>query len=149
MRQWISGLLAVLVGFGVLFVAGCENETQNKALWGTAIGAGVGQLVGGDTKATMIGAGIGAGTGAAIGHSQDKKAEQQRQAQQTQYPSQQTSYSAPPADANVVTVWVTNSNGSKTPVKLTRTANGGYVGPKGEQYDTMPTAEQLKAAYGF
>ena len=147
MRQWMTGLLVALVGFGVLFVAGCENETQNKALWGTAIGAGIGQLAGGDTKATLIGAGVGAGVGAAVGHSEDKKAEQQRQTQQPQYTTQYAT--TPPADANVVTVWITNSNGSKTPVKLTRTANGGYVGPKGELYDTMPTAEQLHTAYGF
>lgn len=146
MRQWTAALLIVLIGFGALLVSGCENETQNKALWGTAIGAGVGQLVGGDTKATMIGAGIGAGTGAAIGHSQDKKAEQKQQ-QQTQAAQQQAEIQR--ADANVVTVWVTNSNGSKTAVKLTRTATGGYIGPKGELYDTMPTADQLKTAYGF
>lgn len=146
MRQWITGLLVISIGFGAFLLGGCENETQNKALWGTAIGAGVGQLVGGDTKATMIGAGIGAGTGAAIGHSQDKKKEQQQQ-QQTQAAQQQAQIQR--ADANVVTIWVTNSNGSKTPVKLTRTATGGYIGPKGELYDTMPTAEQLLSVYGF
>ncbi len=141
MRQWITAILIVSVGFGLLGVSGCESEAQNKALWGTAIGAGIGQLAGGDTKATMIGAGIGAGAGYAIGHHQDKKAEgQQATSGQTQYPR---------ADANVVTVWITNSNGSKTPVKLTRTASGHYIGPKGEQYDTLPTGEQLKPAYGF
>lgn len=144
MRQWITGLFVISIGFGVFLLSGCENETQNKALWGTAIGAGVGQLVGGDTKATLIGAGIGAGAGAAIGHSQDKKSEQQRQQQVAPQQVQ-----AQRADANVVTIWVTNSNGSKTPVKLTRTATGGYIGPKGEVYDTMPTAEQLLSVYGF
>ena len=141
MRQTIA-TFGVLLAIGILLpVAGCESEAQNKALWGTAIGAGVGQLVGGDTKATMIGAGIGAGAGYAIGHTEDKKAE--RQAPPPAYAA------SAPADANVVTVWVTNSNGSKTAVKLTRTADGGYIGPKGERYDTMPTAEQLSAAYGF
>lgn len=142
MRQWITAIVIVTVGCGMLLVTGCETEAQNKALWGTAIGAGIGQLAGGDTKATMIGAGIGASAGYAIGHHQDKQAEQQQAAApaQTRYPQ---------ADANVVTVWLTNSNGSKTPVKLTRTASGSYIGPKGEQYDMLPTAEQLKSAYGF
>ena len=47
-----------------------------------------------------------------------------------------------------VTVWITNSNGSKTTVQLTR-HNGWYVGPRGEYYDQMPTNEQLRLAYGF
>lgn len=143
MKQGFSGLLILTVGCGFLMISGCENETQNKAAWGAAIGAGVGQLVGGDTKGTLIGAGIGAGVGAAVGHSEDQKAKQQQYSQ----PGTQSSYQ--PADANVVTVWVTNSNGSKTPVKLTRRADGGYTGPKGEVYDLLPTVEQLKAAYGF
>jgi hypothetical protein len=33
------------------------------------------------------------------------------------------------------TVWVENSNGSKTPVALRRTEGGMYVGPKGEYYN--------------
>jgi len=47
-----------------------------------------------------------------------------------------------------ITVWVTNSNGSRTSVQLTR--NGPwYVGPRGEYYAEMPTNEQLRVAYGF
>jgi len=47
-----------------------------------------------------------------------------------------------------ITVWVTNSNGSRTSVQLTR--NGPwYVGPRGEYYTEMPTNEQLRVAYGF
>lgn len=47
-----------------------------------------------------------------------------------------------------ITVWVTNSNGSRTSVQLTR--NGPwYVGPRGEYYADMPTNEQLRVAYGF
>jgi hypothetical protein len=47
-----------------------------------------------------------------------------------------------------VVVWVTNYDGSKTEVKLTMAEDGGYIGPKGEYYSTMPTEEQLKALYG-
>jgi len=48
-----------------------------------------------------------------------------------------------------VLVWITNDNGSKTEVRLVRTADGGYTGPKGEYYSSMPTEEQLKALYGL
>jgi hypothetical protein len=56
---------------------------------------------------------------------------------------------APPVIADSsVTVWITNSNGSRTSVPLTR-RGGWYIGPRGEYYDEMPTSEQLRAAYGF
>lgn len=138
MKRWTIMVL-VAAGFAMVFVSGCETEAQTKAAWGTAIGAGAGQLIGGDTKATMIGAGIGAGAGYLWGSSEDKKKEQQTQTQAQTIQN----------DANTVTVWITNSNGSKTPVKLTRTATGGYVGPRGEMYDSMPTEDQLKKVYGF
>lgn len=47
-----------------------------------------------------------------------------------------------------VTVWVTNTNGSKTPVTLTHQGPG-YVGPRGEYYPEMPNNEQLRMVYGF
>jgi hypothetical protein len=48
----------------------------------------------------------------------------------------------------VVTVWVTNSNGSRVSVKLTRDGTW-YQGPRGEWYTSMPSNEQLRVAYGF
>ncbi len=47
-----------------------------------------------------------------------------------------------------VTVWITNSNGSQTPVTLKKSGPG-YLGPRGEWYPNMPTEEQLKMVYGF
>lgn len=47
-----------------------------------------------------------------------------------------------------ITVWITNSNGSKTSVRLTREGPW-YIGPRGEYYAEMPTNGQLRAAYGF
>jgi hypothetical protein len=47
-----------------------------------------------------------------------------------------------------ITVWVTNTNGSRTAVKLTRSGPW-YVGPRGEYYKTIPTNEQLRVIYGF
>lgn len=53
-----------------------------------------------------------------------------------------------PIEDSVITVWITNSNGSKTSVKLTREGPW-YVGPRGEYYTEMPTNEQLRVVYGF
>lgn len=146
MKWIILVMLAVGMSVSVLLVTGCESEAQNKALIGTAVGAGVGQAVGRDTKSTMIGAGVGAGTGYVWGRSQDKKKEAAQQQRDVQ-PAQQGT--AQPGAGNTVSVWVTNSNGSQTEVKLTRNPDGSYTGPKGERYAAMPTEEQLKKAYGF
>lgn len=48
----------------------------------------------------------------------------------------------------IVTVWITNSNGSQLPVVLTKTPQG-YWGPRGEYYTPFPSNRQLKSAYGF
>jgi len=56
---------------------------------------------------------------------------------------------APPVIQDcTVAVWITNSNGSRTSVQLTRQGRG-YLGPRGEYYDQMPTNEQLRVVYGF
>jgi hypothetical protein len=44
-------------------------------------------------------------------------------------------------------VQIANKNGAVTNVMLVRKGTG-FVGPQGEYYDTMPTAEQLSAIYG-
>jgi hypothetical protein len=45
-------------------------------------------------------------------------------------------------------VWITNDNGSRTPVTL-MPSGAGFFGPSGEYYTTMPTEEQLQALYGL
>jgi hypothetical protein len=47
-----------------------------------------------------------------------------------------------------ITVWIRNSNGSRTSVTLTKSGPG-YLGPRGEWYPNMPTEKQLRMVYGF
>jgi outer membrane protein OmpA-like peptidoglycan-associated protein len=54
-----------------------EEGTRKGVAIGALGGAVLGQIIGGDTKATLIGAGIGAIAGGAIGHSYGKKADAQ------------------------------------------------------------------------
>lgn len=49
----------------------------------------------------------------------------------------------------VETVWIQNSNGSRTPVQLRRADGGMFVGPRGEYYLGLPTNEQLRQIYGM
>jgi len=128
-------LMAVAVGLGLAFVAGCESDAQTGALIGTAVGAGAGQAIGGDTESTLIGAAVGGGAGYIIGSEQDKK-------------KTKAEIDALRQDMNIVTVNITNSNGSVSQVLL-RKQGVGYVGPRGEYYNHLPTEEELKPIYGF
>ncbi len=51
-------------------------------------------------------------------------------------------------EINTVTVKVTDGNGSISQVKLMKQGIG-YVGPRGEYYEQLPTEDQLKPVYGF
>ncbi|HUS73309.1 MAG TPA: YMGG-like glycine zipper-containing protein [Sedimentisphaerales bacterium] len=129
-------LVAVAVSLGLAFVAGCESDAQTGALIGTAVGAGAGQVIGGDTEATLIGAAVGGGAGYIVGSERDKK-------------KTKAEIDSLRQEMNTVTVNITNSNGSITPVML-RKQGVVYIGPRGETYTTLPTEEQLKqAGYGF
>ena len=71
-KGFVIILMVIAVSLGLVFAAGCESDAQTGALIGTAIGAGAGQAIGGDTEATLIGAGIGAVGGYIIGNERDK-----------------------------------------------------------------------------
>ena len=45
-------------------------------------------------------------------------------------------------------VYVSNANGSTTPVALHR-VDGGWQGPRGEIYPTLPSPQQLAGVYGL
>ncbi len=57
----------------VALLSGCATDTGKGALLGGALGAGVGQAIGGDTKSTIIGGAIGAAAGGAVGNQRDAK----------------------------------------------------------------------------
>ncbi|MHC4742430.1 MAG: glycine zipper domain-containing protein [Planctomycetota bacterium] len=120
---------------GILFIAGCGNSASTGAGVGALAGAGVGQLIGGNTEATLIGAAVGGGAGYMVGNEADKKKARAERAYIRE-------------EMNYVTVNMRNSNGSISQVRL-RKHGVGYVGTRGEYYDTLPTGEQLRPIYGF
>ena len=65
-------LIVVAISLGLIFVGGCQSDAQTGALIGTAVGAGAGQVIGGNTEGTLIGAGVGAVGGYIIGNERDK-----------------------------------------------------------------------------
>ncbi len=138
LRRMIIVLIVLVAGVSFLFVTGCENNAQTGAAIGGLGGAAIGALAGGHHHAgegALIGAAVGAGGGYIVGNESDKR----QMNQQIYYTQQQ---------ANTVVVNITNSNGSVTPVTLQRSGNV-WVGPRGEQYMSMPTVEQLRPIYGM
>ena len=132
--SWIT--ICFIVVAGSLFSAGCQvtgDKQADAAITGAGVGALAGQLIGGNTKGTLIGAGIGALGGAVIG-GQQKTNDRVNQIE---------------AQQNTEIVVIENTNGSKSTVTLRKDGYGGYIGPRGEQYTSMPTKEQLRQVYGF
>ena len=54
---------------------------------------------------------------------------------------------APPAGADLIKLSILNSNGTRTDVPLLRYKEK-FVGPQGEEYDTLPSTEILTRRYG-
>ncbi len=134
-KSLITILMVVAVSLGLTLVAGCESDAQTGALLGTAAGAGVGALAGGSTEGTLVGAAVGGGVGYILGNEQDKK-------------KTRAEMDSLRHEMSTVMVKVTNSNGSVIQVPL-RKQGVGYVGPRGEYYDKLPTEDQLRPVYGF
>ncbi len=138
-----KGLVTIVsvavVSAALVFSAGCESDAQKGAGVGALAGAGIGAIAGHQSGKTaegaLIGAAVGGGTGYIVGNEQDKKKTQAEMDSLRQ-------------EINIVTVNITNSNGSVSPVKLTKQGTG-YVGPRGEFYDHLPTEAELKPVYGF
>ena len=129
-------LIVIAASFPIiLIIAGCETDAKSNSLIGAGIGAGLGNLIGGNTEGTLIGAAVGGGAGYVVGNESDKKKAKQQ-------------VNTAGVNQDNVTVWITNSNGSKTPVTL-RKSGPSFIGPRNEVYQTMPTEAELKMVYGF
>ncbi len=134
-KDLMTILLVVAVSFGSLFVTGCESDAQVGSAIGALAGAGIGQLAGGDSEATLIGAAVGGAAGYMLGNEGDRKNAQAERAYMRQ-------------EMGAVAVNITNSNGSVSQVRLRRQGVG-YVGTRGEYYSVLPTEGQLRPIYGF
>jgi len=68
-----------IISLSIAIFSGCAStgtsNTTDGLIGGAAVGALAGQLIGGDTKSTLIGAAIGTAAGGLIGYSLDEQAE--------------------------------------------------------------------------
>jgi hypothetical protein len=79
-------LMAALATACTLAVTGCATQGGSGAAIGTGIGALAGNLIGGDTEATLIGAAVGAGVGYLIGNERDKETAARMRAEEATAP---------------------------------------------------------------
>jgi hypothetical protein len=127
--------LGMALAFSALLVAtGCETRGTGTAT-GAALGAGTGAIIG--NQVDGIGAAEGAIGGGVIGGLLGYREGRQNER-----------IGAIEQGRNMVTVNVTNSNGSVTPVTLERSGNQ-WRGPRGELYNSVPSEAQLRNVYGF
>jgi len=98
-RMLLAILAAGLMGIGAMGTAGCQSDAQTGGLAGAGIGALAGQAIGGNTEATLIGTAVGAGLGYIIGNEEDKKKASAASRQPTR-PVSPPPASPPPAPAH-------------------------------------------------
>ncbi len=134
-KNLMTILIAAVVSFGSLLVTGCQSDAQVGSAIGALAGAGIGQLAGGDTESSLIGAAVGGAAGYMLGNESDRNKAQAERAYMRQ-------------EMRTVMVKVTNSNGSIIQVPL-RKQGVGYVGTRDEYYSVLPTEGQLRPVYGF
>ncbi len=134
-RFIVISALTLTLTFTGLFLIGCETQGQTGAAVGSLAGAGIGALAGRSAESTLIGAAVGGGAGYIVGNEADKK-QQKQEIRNTQ------------EQANSVLINIHNSNGSVSTIRLTRSGPG-YIGPRGEYYDHLPTEAELRPVYGF
>lgn len=112
------------------------NSQTRSTLGGATAGAVAGGIIGNNVKGinSTEGAIGGALIGGLIGNTMGR---------------QQDQINAIDARTNYMTVSVRNSNGSITPVQLTRVQGETWRGPRGEIYNGVPSENQLRGMYGF
>ncbi|MHC4434166.1 MAG: hypothetical protein ACYTBS_20160 [Planctomycetota bacterium] len=145
-RNRKTSVAITLVGSLVLSAcSGCNSDSNGggrlklhpiyeSALWGAAIGA----IIGYQSDETGEGAALGAavfGVGTLLQQTDKMPDEQEEDEHEEQ-------------DEQEVVIQIHNDNSSTTPVVL-RKDGGSYVGPNGEHYNRLPTAEQLQPVYGL
>ena len=116
-----------------LLLGGCTT-TEQAVVTGAGVGAMVGHNFGDGSGDRDKGALVGAVLGGMVGSQLEQQQRQMHHMQQ---------------QAATTTVWIDNSNGSRTPVRITQGPGGTWIGPRGEHYTSMPSPKQLKMLYGM
>jgi hypothetical protein len=147
-----------LIGFVALasLSAGTVSADPKYAIIGAALGGVAGAVVANNVNGISreVGIPVGAVLGGIIGnqYNQSRKADRVYDASPKVVVIDRTAAVNPVADphpgVDLIKVSILNSNGMRTDIPILRTA-GKFVGPQGEQYETLPTAADLTRRYGM
>lgn len=128
-----------LAGTMSLSLMSCATNEGTGTLVGAGSGAALGGIIGNNVGSGHTGTGMALGAlagglvGNRVGAAQDTanvaRAESER--------------------ANTATVYVRNRNGSTSPVTLRRVQGNVWQGPRGEQYNGVPSSRQLESIYAY
>ena len=126
-----------------LILCGCNEGLKLHPIYGDAItGAIIGGIIGYQSREEGEGAAIGAavfGIGELLKQLDEHECEEK---EHEDWDDDDDGYK------EIFVIQVHNSNGSITPVEVEKRGDI-FIGPKGEQYEQLPTEEQLKPVYGF
>ena len=126
-----------------LLLSGCNEGLRGSNIYGASLGGAlVGGIVGYQSHEEGEGAAIGAaicGIGELLSQLDDLKDKDKEHGDDHDDDDN--------GCKEIFVIQVHNSNGSITPVEVEKQGDT-YIGPKGEQYEQLPTEEQLKI-YGF
>ena len=127
-----------------LLLSGCNEELRMSDIYGASLGGAlVGGIVGYQSHEEGEGAAIGAaicGVGELLNQLDNPKSKEKEHRDDDDDDDDN-------GCKEIFVIQVHNSNGSLTPVEVEKRGDI-YIGPKGEQYEQLPTEEQLKI-YGF
>ena len=150
-NQKTSVAIVLIASLVLSACGGCSSDSAGSgrlklspiyesALWGAAIGG----IIGYQSDEAGEGAALGAaifGVGALLKQT-DKMPEQRREDEHEEQEEHEKQ------EEQEIVIQIHNENGYLTPVVLKK-EGGAYVGPNGEYYNRLPTAEQLKPVYGL
>jgi len=126
-------LITYLLIFMVVALCGCEttfNETQSGALGGSAIGAGLGAIIGNQTGHAGAGTAIGAGAGALAGGLIGEGIRRTKRTPPTTYYQQPATYASAAQVRNVHTKFCSTCG-------RTYPANGNYCSDDGTELSNL------------
>ena len=149
-------IVIFLTTIALILGAGCGEGMKMKPIYNAAIVGGIiGAIVGHQSDRTGEGIAIGAGV-VALGELLSQMDDHPNPPRPPKVnvrvqPPSPPAPPRPPARENIKETYIVqihNDNGSVTPVEI-RKQGDKYIGPTGEQYDKLPTEEELKPFYGL
>ena len=136
-----------------VLMAATAQAAPKRAIAGALLGAAAGLVLGNnvDWVDQEIAAPVLGVAGAWIGHEMDQTRREAKRARRSMPAAPSPRRASVPdlhPGVDLVKVSILHSNGVRSDIPVLR-MNDRFVGPKGEEYESLPTAEMLTERYGM